>query len=101
MKKIAFIFVTISLFSVLVGCQNTSKDKEKSEKKTVANNNQTEQQKIIILDSVDAPLPPEAKNVQSMPGKSEPQQLPNADLSKPIVITKMPAIDNKTPDVNE
>ncbi|RDY69123.1 hypothetical protein DXT76_16850 [Halobacillus trueperi] len=101
MKKIAFTFVTMSLFFILVGCQNTSKDKEQFEKKSVAINDQTEQQKIIIVDSVDAPLPLEAKNVQSMHGKNEPQQLPNADMSKPIVITKMPVVDNKTPDVNE
>lgn len=45
---------------------------------------------VIIRDSVDEPLPPTAKNVQTMPNKSEPQPLPNAELDKPIVITKMP-----------
>jgi hypothetical protein len=34
-------------------------------------------------------LPPTAKNVQTMPNKREPQPLPNAELDKPIVITKM------------
>jgi hypothetical protein len=48
------------------------------------------QPEFIILDSVDEPLPPNAENVQSMPNKSESQPLPNAELDKPIVITKMP-----------
>jgi hypothetical protein len=46
------------------------------------------QRQIIIRDSV--PLPPTAKNVQTMPNKREPQPLPNEELDKPIVITKMP-----------
>jgi len=48
------------------------------------------QRQVIIRDSVDEPLPPTAKNVQTMPNKREPQPLPNAELDKPIVITKMP-----------
>jgi hypothetical protein len=52
------------------------------------------QRQIIILDSVEAPLPPNAKNLQSMPEKREPQPLPNAELDKPIVITKMPIKKN-------
>ncbi|MBH0162076.1 hypothetical protein [Fictibacillus sp. 26RED30] len=49
---------------------------------------------VIIRDSVDEPLPPTAKNVQTMPNKHEPQPLPNAELNKPIVITKMPLKKN-------
>ncbi|RZT15498.1 hypothetical protein [Fictibacillus sp. BK138] len=48
------------------------------------------QREVIIRDSVDEPLPPTAKNVQTMPDKREPQPLPNADFDKIIVITKMP-----------
>jgi len=46
--------------------------------------------KFIILDSVTAPLPPEAKAIKSMPSSLAPQQLPNANWKDPIVITKMP-----------
>jgi hypothetical protein len=52
------------------------------------------QREFIILDSVEEPLPPNAKNVQSMPEKREPQPLPNAEHDKPIVITKMPIKKN-------
>jgi hypothetical protein len=54
-------------------------------------------QKVIIMDNVNDPLPPEAKKVQSMPNKSEPQQLPNANLNDPIVITKMPYSEKDRP----
>ncbi|UOQ92185.1 hypothetical protein MUO14_17050 [Halobacillus shinanisalinarum] len=102
MKKIATIFLTLSLCVVLFGCESTlkSQGKEQTEEKTFVDKKQIEQ-KIIIADSVDDPLPPEAKNVQTMPGKNEPQQLPNVDLSKPIVITEMPTIEDKISDVNE
>lgn len=48
--------------------------------------------KIIVRDSVYDPLPPEVKNLQSIPGECGPQQIPNADLTVPFVITKMPYI---------
>ncbi|WP_156291872.1 hypothetical protein [Oceanobacillus salinisoli] len=96
MKKFSIIFVTLSF--VLFGCNNTqeSRDKEQMEEKSATENGQYEQ-KVIIMDSVDEPLPPEAKSVQSMPSKSEPQQLPNVNLSDPIIITKMPFSENVKP----
>ncbi|RWZ54579.1 hypothetical protein EQV77_13080 [Halobacillus fulvus] len=101
MKKITFIILTLSLSFVLLGCQSSkdSQKQEQAQKKALQDNEQI-QQKIIIMDSVEEPLPPEAENVQTMPGKAEPQQLPNADISKPIVITKMPTTENKMPNVN-
>ncbi|KKI90922.1 hypothetical protein WQ54_18505 [Bacillus sp. SA1-12] len=54
------------------------------------------ERKVFIIDSIDTPLPPEAKNVQSIPNKSEPQQIPNANLNDPLVITKMPHSDRKS-----
>ncbi|WP_156774232.1 hypothetical protein [Fictibacillus arsenicus] len=56
------------------------------------------QREVIIRDSVDEPLPPTVKNVQTMPNKREPQPLPNAELDKPIVITKMPIIKSEQQD---
>ncbi|WP_067728726.1 outer membrane protein assembly factor BamD [Oceanobacillus damuensis] len=98
MKKVTIAFLTVTLSFVLFGCNNTqeSQDKEQIEGKSVAKNGQYEQ-KVIIMDSVDEPLPPEAKNVQSMPSESEPQQIPNVNLSDPIIITKMPYSENSKP----
>ncbi|WP_156291324.1 hypothetical protein [Oceanobacillus salinisoli] len=96
MKKFTIVFLILSF--VLFGCNNKqeSQDKEQIEGKSIAENGQYEQ-KFIIMDSVDDPLPPEAKNVQSMPSKSEPQQIPNVNLNDPIIITKMPYSENEKP----
>lgn len=48
------------------------------------------EQKVIVLDSVEDPLPEEAKDLNYMENTSEPQHLPNVNLSDPVVITKMP-----------
>ncbi|MGJ9458493.1 hypothetical protein [Oceanobacillus sp. CF4.6] len=98
MKKVTIAFLTVTLSFVLFGCNNTqeSQNKEQIEGKSVEENGQYEQ-KVIIMDSVDEPLPPEAKNVQSMPSESEPQQIPNVNLSDPIIITKMPYSENVKP----
>ncbi|AGT30850.1 hypothetical protein M493_02585 [Geobacillus genomosp. 3] len=50
-------------------------------------------QRIIIRDSVDQPLSPHVKQAGAMETTSEPQLLPNVDLDRPIVITKMPHIE--------
>lgn len=55
-----------------------------------------EQQKFIIIDSVNEPPPPEAENVEYMPSDiGGPQVIPNAKFSDPILITKMPYTDKK------
>ncbi|RFU60291.1 hypothetical protein [Bacillus sp. V59.32b] len=48
--------------------------------------------KFIMMDSVNEPLPPEVKNIDSMLNKPEPQQIPNANINDLIVITKMTAL---------
>ncbi|KJE26780.1 hypothetical protein LG52_2743 [Geobacillus kaustophilus] len=50
-------------------------------------------QPIIIRDSVGEPLSPHVKQAGAMETTSEPQLLPNVDLELPIVITKMPHIE--------
>jgi hypothetical protein len=84
--KVAF---TLLLSASLFGCSHVNDEAQNKEQK------QDLKRKIIILDSVNAPLPPEAKNVQSIPSKNEPQQIPNANLNEPIVITKMPQFKEK------
>lgn len=98
MKKISIIFLTLTLSVVLFGCNNYQdiQGNVLVEGKTAAVKGQHEQ-KIIIMDSVDAPLPPEARNIQSMPSISEPQQIPNVNVSDPIIITKMPYSENERP----
>ncbi|MRG85996.1 outer membrane protein assembly factor BamD [Salinibacillus xinjiangensis] len=98
MKKLPIIFLTLTLSFVLFGCNKVqeSQDKAQTEGKSLAVKGQYEQ-KIIIMDSVDESLPPEAKNVQSMPSKSEPQQIPNVNLDDPIVITKMHYSETEKP----
>jgi hypothetical protein len=98
MKKLIVILL-ILLFSVyLFGGNNTKEeqDNDQPKKKSIVSS-EGYKQKVIIMDNVNDPLPPEAKIVQSMPNKSEPQQLPNANLNDPIVITKMPYSEKDRP----
>ncbi|BDG46041.1 MULTISPECIES: hypothetical protein [Parageobacillus] len=95
-----FIFVPLILMAsiVLFGCRHSAavQDHEQMEKKLTVKREQFEQ-KFIIRDSVNDPLPPEAKKIQTMPAQKEPQQIPNAKLNNPIVITKMPYSEKKRP----
>jgi hypothetical protein len=83
---IRLIIIGMGLSLVLFGwnlpenIENGSKENAKSQ----------QQRKIIIRDSVNSPLLPEAKGVKTMPTKKHPQDIPNYDVSSPIVITKMP-----------
>lgn len=81
----------LALSFTLFGCNNFQEiqDTETSGNHSSKKEEHSEQ-KVVIMDSIEAPLPPEAENIQSMPRKSEPQQLPNANLDDPMVITKMP-----------
>ncbi len=65
MKKFFLLTITLILGITLFGC---TKPKEVQETK-----NEPYKQKIIILDSVNAPLPKEAQNVEYMPSHLEPQ----------------------------
>jgi hypothetical protein len=93
MKRL-ILMISIALF----GCINLAEvqDNEQMEKTSTVKRERFEQ-KIIIRDSINDPLPPEAKNIQSMPAQKEPQQIPNANLNNPIVITKMPYSEKKRP----
>ena len=86
MKRL-ILMISIALF----GCSNSAEvqDNEQMEKTSTVKRERFEQ-KVIIRDSVNDPLPPKAKNIQAMPTQKEPQQIPNANLNNPIVITKMP-----------
>ncbi|WP_205520145.1 hypothetical protein [Virgibacillus doumboii] len=91
MKKITFIMmVSLALF----GCSNADVSQDVDGEQDDYKKDRLERE-VIIMDSVDDPLPPEAKNVQSMPSKNEPQQIPNANLNDPIVITKMPVSETE------
>ncbi|WP_070121214.1 hypothetical protein [Bacillus marinisedimentorum] len=98
MKKHLIGFLIITLGFLLIGCTNTPQSQE--EKQTQSSTEIGKRQfgqKVIIMDSVNDPLPPEAENIYTMPGKNDPQQLPNVDLSDPIVITKMPYSEKNAP----
>ncbi|CAH2716953.1 hypothetical protein BACCIP111895_04141 [Neobacillus rhizosphaerae] len=91
MKKLLLISLILIISAALFGCTQ-SEDAPvhiQPEKKPIVNGG-SNQQKIIIMDNVNDPLPPEAKSVESMPNSSGPQQIPKANPNKPIVITKMP-----------
>lgn len=99
MKFVTNVSLAVAFSLLLFGCSNNSQELQDKEnnKDEVAVSKEKYERKYIILDSVDEPLPPEAKNVQYMPSKIEPQKIPNADLSDPIVITKMPHSENARP----
>lgn len=83
-----FLLTIILLVStLLISCN------QDSELTTSFINEHQMKQRVIIKESVEAPTQPEAKNITLMPGKLEPQQIPNANLNNPIVITKMPYSD--------
>jgi hypothetical protein len=94
MKTLILVPLILMVSIALFGCSNS--DNEQMEKKLTVKREQFEQ-KVIIRDSVNDPLPPEAKNIQTMPTQKEPQQIPNANLNNPIVITKMPYSEKKRP----
>jgi hypothetical protein len=57
-------------------------------------------QEFIILDSVDNDYFEKA-NIHYMDESGKPAPIPNFDLDKPIVITKMPVVDKKVNANNE
>lgn len=87
----------LALSLALVGCSNVEvsvEEKEVSVEEKDQNTLSVEsvqlERKVIIRNSIADPLPAEAQKALSLPGKGGPQQLPNVDLSTPIIITKMP-----------
>lgn len=85
MKKFLLSSLALALSVLLFGCSHT----EKVEEQAVINHERP-QQKIIIRNNVNDPLPPEAQDIDAMPKTRGPQLIPKADPNKPIVITKMP-----------
>jgi hypothetical protein len=80
--------IVIILSISLLGCSlDRNNAQNKSEPEHVQANNEPI---FILLDSVYDPLPPEAKSIQYMQGNLGPQQIPNANLNDPIIITRMP-----------
>jgi hypothetical protein len=98
MKRLILVPLIMMVSIALFGCSNSEEvqDNEQMEKKSTVKREQFKQ-KVIIRGSVNDPLPPEAKNIQAMPTQKEPQQIPNANLNNPIVITKMPYSEKKRP----
>ncbi|MCJ8006747.1 hypothetical protein ACFFF5_01490 [Lederbergia wuyishanensis] len=87
MKKFILCTFNSMLNITLIACSNTEIAQETRSKQ--------DKQKIIIMDSVSIPLPPEAKNIEYMPSGLVPQQIPNTNLKDPILITRMPYADKK------
>ncbi|ETI70793.1 hypothetical protein [Neobacillus vireti] len=85
MKRYLLSSIALTLSASLFGCSHTEKVQEQA-----AINLERHQQKIIIRNNVNDPLPPEAQDIDAMPNNSGPQLIPKADPNKPIVITKMP-----------
>lgn len=94
MRKLYLSILALTISISLIGCNNTTTKQIKS---NLLPKTEESEQKFIIMDSVNTPIPPEVKNVQSMPSSSEPQQIPNVNLDKPIIITKMPYSENQRP----
>ncbi|MBB2479325.1 hypothetical protein H5P36_03910 [Bacillus sp. APMAM] len=84
-----FTMSTLLIVINLIGCEHPSKRNDPRKPINIS------KRKFIILDSVNAPLPPEIKAIKSMPSTLEPQQIPNANWKDPIVITKMPLKNRK------
>jgi hypothetical protein len=97
-KKLIFVLLPFILTVSLFACNNLKEVQhyEQTEKKSIVSS-EGYKQKVIIMDNVNDPLPPEARNIQYMPNKSTPQQIPNANLKDPIVITKMPYSEKNRP----
>jgi len=83
--------LTLILSASLFGCNQSedAKVQNQPEKNSVVNS-ERRQQKFIIRDNINDPIPPEPQSVEAMPNNSGPQLIPKADPNKPIVITKMP-----------
>ena len=94
----------LALSLALVGCSNVEVSVEKKEvsveekdQNTLSVESVQLERKIIIRNSISDPLPAEAQKALSLPDKGGPQQLPNVDLSTPIIITKMPYPERNKP----
>ncbi|WML29342.1 hypothetical protein RCG24_15395 [Neobacillus sp. OS1-32] len=91
MKKLYLSTLTLTQSIALFGCTNSTE--------IVKNTKEDHyKQKIIIMGSVNDPLPQEAKNVEYMPSNLEPQQIPNFNLKEPIIMTRMPYYEKKNSD---
>ncbi|MDR3600309.1 MAG: hypothetical protein P4L49_07490 [Desulfosporosinus sp.] len=90
MKKVILALIVLTSCLVLVGCSNTDLTAKEKSGNAVFVGNELLKRKVIIRNSICDPLPPEANIVRSLPDEVGPQQLPNVDLSTPIIITKMP-----------
>ncbi len=91
MKKVVILIASVLALSlVLVGCSNVEVSVEEKDQNTLSVESVQLERKVIIRNSIADPLPAEAQKALSLPGKGGPQQLPNVDLSTPIIITKMP-----------
>ncbi len=98
MKKVVILIASVLALSlVLVGCSNVEVSVEEKEQNTLSVESAQLERKVIIRNSIADPLPAEAQKALSLPDKGGPQQLPNVDLSTPIIITKMPYPERNKP----
>ena len=77
------VILLLSIVCCLIGC--ACKNKEQ-----VTENSQSSSRPKIIVKSKNEPLPPVSKKPQSMKKQSGPQNLPNVDLNKPVILREMP-----------
>lgn len=108
-KGMVLTALALTLSLALVGCSNVEVNVEASAAEKVEASAEEKDQsdlsvesvqlerKIIIRNSIADPLPEEAQKALSLPDKGGPQQLPNVDLSTPIIITKMPYPERNKP----
>ncbi len=87
----------LALSLALVGCSNVEVSIEEKDLSTLSVESVQLERKVIIRNSISDPLPAEAQKALSLPDKGGPQQLPNVDLSTPIIITKMPYPERNKP----
>lgn len=98
MKKVMILTASaLALSLALVGCSNVEVSIEEKDLSTLSVESVQLERKVIIRNSISDPLPAEAQKALSLPDKGGPQQLPNVDLSTPIIITKMPYPERNKP----
>ena len=98
MKKVVILIASVLALSLaLVGCSNVEVSIEEKDQNTLSVESAQLERKVIIRNSIADPLPAEAQKALSLPDKGGPQQLPNVDLSTPIIITKMPYPERNKP----
>ncbi|AFL99282.1 hypothetical protein Desde_0838 [Desulfitobacterium dehalogenans ATCC 51507] len=95
MIKTMILTASVLVLSSVLVCSNVEVSVKEKDQSTLSVESGQLKRKVIIRNSIYDPLPAGAQKALSLPDKAGPQQLPNVDLSTPIIITKMPYHERK------